>query len=79
MIECLFTKYVVVGSSPLAVTKPSDFPTISRKEFPDIEGTIECGFTLKHVRDMTGTYSEIHRTYKYSEVSSMIWPVSLSV
>ena len=79
MTECLFTKYVVVGSSRLAVTKPSDFPTISSKEFPDIEATIECGFTLKHVRYMTGTYSEIHRIYKYSEVSSMIWPVSLSV
>ena len=79
MIECLFTKYVVVGSSPLAVTKPSDFPTILSKEFLDIEENIECGFTLKDVRDMTKTYSQIHRTYKYSQVSSMIWPVLLSV
>ena len=57
MIECLFTNYVVVVSSPLAVTKPSDFPTISSKEFVDIQATIECEFTLKHVGDMTRTYS----------------------
>ena len=37
--------------------------------------TIECGFTLKRVRDMTRTYSQKHRTDKYSEHSSIIWPV----
>ena len=36
---------------------------------------IECGFTLKRVRDMTRTYSQKHRTDKYSEHSSIIWPV----
>ena len=30
----------------------------SSKEFLDIQATIECGFTLKHVRDMTRTYSQ---------------------
>ena len=25
---------------------------VSSKEFLDIQGTIECGFALKHVRDM---------------------------
>ena len=29
----------------------------SSKEFFDIQATIECGFTLKRVRDMTKTYS----------------------
>ena len=57
MIECLFTNYVVVVSSPLEVTKPSDFPTISSKEFVDIQATIECELTLKLVGDMTRTYS----------------------
>ena len=38
-------------------------------------GTIECGFTLKHKRDMTRTYSQMYRTDKYSEHSSIIWPV----
>ena len=31
--------------------------------------------TLKRVRDMTRTYSQMHRTDKYSEHSSIIWPV----
>ena len=31
-------------------------PALS-KEFLDIQATIECGFTLKRVRDMTKTYS----------------------
>ena len=39
------------------------------------EVRIECGFTLKHVRDMTRTYGQMHRTDKYSEHSSIIWPV----
>ena len=30
----------------------------SSKEFLDIQATIKCGFTLKHVRDMTRTYTQ---------------------
>ena len=45
-----------MGSSPVAVTSPSDFAPASSKEFLDIQATIECGFTLKLVRDMTRTY-----------------------
>ena len=48
------------------------------KEFLDIQATIECGFTLKRVRDMTGTYSQMHRTDKYSQHSSIIWPIWLN-
>ena len=47
---------MVLGSSSVAVTSPSDFAPASSKEFLDIQATIECGFTLKRVRDMTGTY-----------------------
>ena len=43
--------------------------------FPDIQVTIECRFTLKCVRDMMLTCSQIHGTDKYSQHSSMIWPV----
>ena len=50
----------------------------SRKDFLDIEVSIECELTLKHVRDMIGTYSQIHRTDKYSHYSSIIWPVWLN-
>ena len=40
--------------------------------------TIECGFTLKLVRDMIITYSQMHRTDKYSQHSSVTWPVWLN-
>ena len=49
---------MVLGSSPVAVTSPSNFVSASSKEFLDIQATIECGFTLKRVRDMTRTYSQ---------------------
>ena len=47
----------------------------SSKEFLDIQATREFGFTLKRVRDMTRTQSQMHRTSKNSEHSSIIWPV----
>ena len=37
--------------------KTSDFAPASSKEFLDTQGTIECGFTLKRVRDMIRTYN----------------------
>ena len=49
-------------------------PTL-RKEFLDIQATIECGFTLKRVCDMIRRYSQMHRTDKYWEHSSIIWSV----
>ena len=52
-----FGLMVVLGSSPVAVTSPTDFAPASSKAFLDIQATIECGFTLKSVRDMTRTYS----------------------
>ena len=60
------------GSSPVAVTSPSDFTPASSKEFLDIQATIKCGFTLKHVRDMSRTYSQMHHAGKYSEYTSII-------
>ena len=50
---------MVLGSSPVAVTSPSDFAHASSKEFLDIQATIECGFTLRRVRDMTRTYRQV--------------------
>ena len=49
---------MALGSSPVAVT--SDFAPASSKEFLDIQATIECGFTLKRVRDMARTYSQMN-------------------
>ena len=48
---------MVVVSSPVAVIETSDYAPVSSKEFLDIQATIECGFFLKRVRDMTRTYS----------------------
>ena len=53
---------MVLGSSPVAVTSFSDFAPASSKEFLDIQATIECGFTLKRVRDMNRTYSILARS-----------------
>ena len=72
MVDCSFKNQVVLGSSPVAVTSTSDFPPASSKELLDIQATKKCGFTLKPVRDMTRKYSQMHRTDKYSEHSSII-------
>ena len=69
---------MVVGSSPVAVTETSDFAPVLSKEFLDIQATIECGLTLKGGCDMIRTYSQMHRTDKYSQHSSIIWPVWLN-
>ena len=45
------------------------------EEFLGIQTTIEYGFTLKRVRDMIRTHSQMHCTDKYSQHSSIIWPV----
>ena len=44
---------MVLGSSPVAVTSPSNFAPASSKEFLDIQATLEYGFIMKRVRDMT--------------------------
>ena len=75
MVEYLLTYYVVVGLRPVPVTKTSDIETVSSKEFLDKQANIECGHTLKCVRDMIITYSQIYRTDKLSRHSSIIWSV----
>ena len=66
---------MVLGSNPVGVTKTSHFAPAWSKEFLDIQVIVVCGFTLKHVRDMTRTYSRMHCTDKYPEHSSIIWQV----
>ena len=46
-----------MGSSPVAVTETPDLAPVLSKEFLDIQATMQCGFTLKRVRDMIITYS----------------------
>ena len=58
---------MVVGSNPVAATKFSDTAPVSSKEFFDIQATIGFRFTLKCVRGMIITCSQMHRTDKYSQ------------
>ena len=69
---------MVLGSIPVAVPSLSDFTPASSTEFLDIQAIVECGFTLKRVRDMTRTYSVMHHTDKDSEHSLIISPVSVN-
>ena len=62
----------------LLETKTSDIALVSSKEFLDIHATIKCRFILKRVRDMIRTCSQMDRTDRYSEHSSIIWPVWLN-
>ena len=52
-------------------------PVLS-KEFLDNKGTINCRFPLKRVRDMIITYGQKHHTDKYSQHSSIAWPLLLN-
>ena len=61
---------MVLGSS--VVADITDIAPVSSKGFLDIQAIIECEFTLKRARDMIITYSEMHRTDKYSQLSSTI-------
>ena len=63
---------------PLQSLKISYIVPVASKEFLDIQASIECGFTLKHVCDVIRTYSQMHRTDKYSEHSSITWPIWLN-
>ena len=53
-----------VGSSPVAVTYTPDIASVLSKEFLDIQATIECGLTLKRMRDIIKTYSEFGTIFK---------------
>ena len=55
-----------------------NFASASSKKFLDIQATTECGFTLKHARDMRRTCSKMQRGDTYSQHSSIIWPVRLN-
>ena len=56
VFDCMFLSCHVRVSFTVAVTY---IASVSSKEFLDIQATIECGFTLKRVRDIIKTYSQI--------------------
>ena len=62
----------------LVCKQTSDITPVSSKAFLDTQATIECVFTQKCLHDMIRTYSQVHCTDKYSQHSSVIWPVRLN-
>ena len=65
---------MIAGSSSVAVNSIF-FASASSEEFLFIQASIDCGFTLKRVRDMTRTYSQMHFIDKSSEQSSISFAV----
>ena len=73
----LRTKWLWLRMSSLSL-KSQMWPLLQARSSLTLRQTIECGFTLKLVRDMMIIYNQMHRTYKYSHHSSIIWPVWLN-
>ena len=47
--------------------------TLPRARIPcDIQGTIECGFTMKRVRDIMRTYSCLRVAEKFQQVCKLL-------
>ena len=55
---------MLLGIFSIAVTLTSDFVYLSSKVLLDIQATIECGFIVKSVCDITARYTQIYRTEK---------------
>ena len=72
----LRTKWFWVRIQLKSLNLQISWPALS-KEFLDIETNIHCGFTLKRVRVMTRTYSQMHCADKFSEhswITRPLWP-----
>ena len=70
---------MVLGSSPVAVTSPSNFAPALSKEFLEIQATIECGFTLKRVRHMTRTCNPLPYTPLTEKTNVVKVPCSMFI
>ena len=75
---CWRTKWLCVRI-PLLSLKLQIWCLLWARSSVTFRQTIECGFTLKLIRDMIITHSQMHCTDKYSQHSSIIWPVWLNV
>ena len=64
---------MVLGSNPVAATWTSDIAPVWSKEFLDNQATIERRFTLKRVRDMIRTYSQLKITDCFYNVMSLFF------
>ena len=77
--------WVIIGTELLSTGFESScshlnfrFRACFEKQFLEIQATIKCGSSLKRAGDMITTYSQMHRTDKYSLHSLIIWPVWLN-
>ena len=70
--------FICCGVKSSCIISATDFVPVSRKEFLWLQSTTECGFTLKLVQTMTRRYSQMQRTDKCSQRSSVIWQVWLN-
>ena len=66
------TGCVSISAFPSLVCIPIEITSSTTRQ------TTDCEFTLKLVRYMIITYSQMHRTDKYLQRSSIIWPVWLN-
>ena len=73
MVECSFTKKMVVGSNPVVVAWISDIVPFSIKEFLDIQVAIKCGFALKGALDTLRTHSQMYHRVTYPPRSSILY------
>ena len=71
---CSYDVNVTYACQSESTLYSSDFVPFLSKEFLKIQATIECGFILKGIRGMIRTHSQMHRTDKYSQNSSVICP-----
>ena len=90
-VRCIWLYVLVMSHTRLRVNPQSIVAWMSRNFLLEADAKsevlsdcnwtfrqLECGFTLKRVRDVIRTYSQMHRTDKYSQHSSVIWPVWLN-
>ena len=70
----LWTKWLWVWI-PLLSLKLQIWCLLRARSSLTLKQTIECGFMLRFVHDMMITYNQIHHTDKYSQHSTIIWPV----
>ena len=66
-VRCIWLYVLIMSGTYFRVNPHSVVNWVSRNYI------IECGFSLKYVRDMIRTYNQIHYTDKYSQHSPIIW------
>ena len=74
VFDCMFLSYQVRFLECICILYLPEFKGAPCSK----QANKECKFTLKHVPDMIRTYSQMHRTDKYSQQSSIIWSVWLN-